>query len=195
MSAIACTQCKKPLMPDLLNTPGFSTCNSCGVQLKVRVFPALYREIPRGQGGETAIVAEESTCFYHPEKKAVVPCEGCGRFLCGLCDMDINGKHLCPACMERGVKIGKLVDLENQRTLYDSLALALAVWPVILVVPVVYFGWLTAPLALYVSIRHWNAPTSILPRGKIRFIIAIILAALQIAVWIILIVTLIRHLW
>lgn len=191
MSAIACTQCKKPLTPELFNTPGFSRCNSCGARLKVRVFPALYRAIPRGQGGEAVLVAEESTCFYHAEKKAIVPCEGCGRFLCGLCDMEINGKHLCPNCMERGVKKGKLVDLQNQRPLYDSIALSLATIPLL----IFYFTLLTAPAAIYVAIRYWNAPTSILPRGKSRFVIAIILAALQIMGWVLLFTVLIGKRW
>jgi hypothetical protein len=159
--------------------------------LKVNVFPALYRAIPRGQGGETVLVAEESTCFYHAEKKAIVPCEGCGRFLCGLCDMEINGKHLCPNCMERGVKKGKLVDLQNQRPLYDSIALALATIPLL----IFYFTLLTAPAAIYVAIRYWNAPTSILPRGKSRFVIAIILAALQIMGWVLLFTVLISKRW
>ena len=69
------------------------------------------------------LVDGEASCFYHPAKKAVLPCESCGRFLCAVCDVEMNGQHLCPACLASGKKKGRLKQLENRRTLYDSLAL------------------------------------------------------------------------
>ena len=47
--------------------------------------------------------------------------------------------------------------------------------------------WLTilsAPMAIYLSIRHWKSPSSIIPRTKVRFVAAIGLATLQIGGWI-----------
>ena len=38
-------------------------------------------------------------------------------------------------------------------------------------------------MALFVAIRYWKAPPSILRRTKIRFVAAIIIALLQIAGW------------
>ena len=64
--------------------------------------------------------------------------------------------------------------------MYDDLALSIAVLPLILI----YFTCITAPIAIYIAIRHWNAPLSVIPRTKVRFLIAIVIASLEIAGWI-----------
>jgi len=147
--------------------------------LQIEVFPALFRQLAPGSNAETVMVEGESTCFYHPNKKAVLPCEACGRFVCALCDCELHGQHYCPACLEVGRKKGKIKSLENQRTLYDSIALSLTIFPLL----IFYFTLITAPMALYIAIRYWNAPRSIIHRTKIRYVIAIVLAALQIIGW------------
>lgn len=180
--SITCTKCYRPLPSELFNTPDLTNCPNCGVVLRVDVFPAFFKNITPGRPGETLVVDNESSCFYHPQKKAVIPCDMCGRFLCALCDVDLNGRHLCPSCLESGETKGKLKSLQNHRTLYDGIALRLAIYPMIL-----FFFWffmiITAPIALFIAIRYWNAPSSIVPRTRIRSIIAIILASLQILGW------------
>lgn len=99
--------------------------------------------------------------------------------MCALCDCELHRDHYCPACLEVGRKKGKIKSLENQRTLYDSIALSLAVFPVL----IFYFTIITAPMALYIAIRYWNAPRSIIHRTKIRYVLAILLASLQIIGW------------
>ena len=47
-----------------------------------------------------------------------------------------------------------------------------------------WFTIFTAPVVIYLTIRHWNSPSSIIPRTKIRFVLAFIIASLQIAGWI-----------
>jgi hypothetical protein len=96
------------------------------------VFRAFFQPVPRGRDGDPVLIEGEASCFYHPQKKAAVPCEACGRFLCALCDCELHGKHFCPACLETGKQKGKIQKLESQRTLYDNIALALAVYPVAL---------------------------------------------------------------
>jgi len=46
-----------------------------------------------------------------------------------------------------------------------------------------WFTLVTAPMALYIAIRHWNAPLSVVGRGKGRFVAAIILSGLQVLGW------------
>jgi hypothetical protein len=179
---IQCPACQTWLMGGPFNQREFGPCPACNVPLLGEVFPALFRKISAGQSGETIMVEGESSCFYHPQKKAVLPCDGCGRFLCALCDCPLQGKHFCPACLEAGRTKGKIKNLDNQRTLYDSIALALAVYPLVIVV-LYYFTFVTAPMSLYVAIRYWNAPQGILRRTKIRFIIAIVIALLTIVGW------------
>lgn len=190
---IQCPVCRAWLMGGPFNQREFGPCPACGVPLMGEIYPALFRKIGTGQSGETIMVEGESSCFYHPQKKAVVPCDGCGRFLCGLCDCLFNSRHYCPTCLEAGKARGKIKNLENQRTLYDSIALALAVYPLITII-FYHITFITAPMALFVAIRYWNAPRSILRRTKARFIVAMTIALLTIGAWITLIVTLVtRH--
>ena len=128
-----CLRCKHVLPAELVNRPGVVPCPFCGAPVHAELFPAFLRPKATGKGGDLLLLETEAGCFYHPEKKAVVPCESCGRFLCALCDCELNQKHFCPVCLEAGPKRGRVRNLENQRLLYDSIALALAVLPVVLV--------------------------------------------------------------
>src|ERR1700722_2328125 len=97
---VQCPKCHAALLDGIINQPELSPCPACGVPLRVEIFPAFFRRINPGQSAETIMVDGESSCFYHPLKKAVLPCEGCGRFLCALCDCESNGQHFCPVCLE-----------------------------------------------------------------------------------------------
>jgi hypothetical protein len=179
IAAVPCTKCNAPLMPaDAFNGPGLIPCPVCGKLLHLEIFPALYRRIAPGRAGEAVVEEVEASCFYHPQKKAVLPCESCGRFVCALCDCVLHGQHLCPACLESGRNKGKIKSLENRRVLHDSMALGFAV---ISMIP--YFFWFAAPAAIYISIRRWNAPNSIVPRGKFRYVLAIIISVLVLLGW------------
>jgi hypothetical protein len=65
----------------------------------------------------------------------------------------------------------------------------LAIYPLL----IFYFTLVTAPIALFVAIRYWNAPRSLVRRTKIRYITAIILASMQIAGWGLLFFTIASH--
>jgi len=148
------------------------------VPIRIDVFPAFTRGLGPGKAGET-LTDDQASCFYHAQKKAVIPCDHCGRFLCALCDVEWGGKHLCPACLEAGKKKGKIVSLERHRLLYDSTALKIAVLPVI----TIWFTLVSAPIALYLAIRYWNSPMSLVRRTKIRFVLAMVISSLQILGW------------
>jgi hypothetical protein len=140
------------------------------------VFPAIAGT--RGGALPEAIAGDsEASCFYHPESRAAVPCDRCGRFLCRLCDIEIEGCHLCPACFQSGVSSSKLHTVETRRTMYDSVALALATLPALMIWPMV----IGAPATLWVIFRRWRSPGSIVPRSRIRFYLAGFLAVAQIA--------------
>jgi len=143
------------------------------------VFPALFRPPPPPVSADPALAEGEASCFHHAAKRAVSACSQCGRFLCALCTVELNGANFCPACLESGASKKKIRNLENYRTLWDSIALGAGAAPLVFFVPMLYFWFLTGPLALFVSIRYWNAPLSIVPRYKWRFIVAILLALVQ----------------
>jgi hypothetical protein len=179
-TAVTCTNCRTPLPPDFFNLPGLTPCPACSVPLQAEVFPAFFRRAAPGRAGEATVEDTESSCFYHPQKRAVLPCDACGRFLCALCDCELDGRHLCPACLEAGRTRGKIKSLENRRVMYDNLALALALFS--FVPPVIYVCWLTAPLSIFLALKHWKTPTSIVHRGKFRFVLAVVIGLLDIAV-------------
>src|SRR5881296_1693780 len=161
---LSCPKCNAALPESLFNRGELAPCSACAAPLQVEVFPALFRTRARGRDGEALMVEGEASCFYHPQKKAALPCQNCGRFLCALCDCELHGQHFCPACLEIGRSKGKIKSLENQRTLYDGIALSLAIAPLL----IFYLTLVTAPMALYFAVRYWNAPRSIVHRTKIR---------------------------
>ena len=175
-----CTNCKAPLSKDAANTNSLVACAACASLLRVDVFPAINRSSPVGQAGAALQVDKEAGCFYHPRKKAVVPCGTCGRFLCALCDVSLNGQHLCPACLEKGKTHRKIKNLENHRTCYDTVALLVATVSIL----IYWITIFTAPIVIYLTVRHWKSPSSIIPRTRIRFILAFLIAGVQIAGWI-----------
>lgn len=174
-----CTHCHTPIPATAVNTGTLVSCTRCDLPHRVDLFPAALTRNLSVTGGETRVSDEEAGCFYHPGKKAVVACESCGRFLCALCDVDLSGRHICFTCLDTRQKKKKDTDLENHRTLYDGIALRLAVFPLL----IFWFTIITAPMSLYMSLRYWNAPSSIVGRTRYRLVLAVILASLQIIAW------------
>jgi hypothetical protein len=176
---IQCPNCRATLMEDFFNLPRLTPCSSCGVPLQVEIYPAFFRKFTPGQKAEAVIVEGESSCFYHSQKKAVRPCDGCGRFLCALCDCELAGQHFCPTCLDVGKTKGKIKSLDNHRTRYDSIALSLAIFPLL----IFYFTLITAPMTLFVAIRYWKAPQSIVRSHRVRLVIAIVIALMELGGW------------
>jgi hypothetical protein len=169
---VTCARCQAPLPNYFFIATNLMPCPSCGTEIRVHAFPALFRSQPAPAVGELSL-AGEAGCFYHPDKRAIVTCHLCGRFLCGLCNVDFKQQNWCPGCLESSSRKRKGIDFENHRVLYDSVALAFATLPFL---ALFYPSLIGAPVALYISVRYWKAPGSILPRTKIRFLVAILLA-------------------
>ena len=146
----------------------------------MEVFPALYRQAEVGKRGDAVTAEGEASCYFHPHKKAVAICSSCGCFICSLCETELAGACLCPSCIDKGRQSETVENLISQRTLHDSLALSVAILP-LLFFPLTV---VSAPLAMYLVIRHWKKPGSILPRSKIRFVCAFLIALAQVCGWI-----------
>ena len=177
---LTCTKCSTPLIEEQLNTESFIPCKICGTMVLAHVFPAYLKKAETAKPTESLIIDHDAGCFYHPKKKAVVVCSSCGRFLCALCDAEINGEHICFSCMEKGKKKKVLQELETHRTLYDSIALRLAILPLI----IFYLTIITAPITVFIVFKYWKKPSSIIQRSKARFVVAMIIALAQIVGWV-----------
>ena len=180
MNAVPCPKC---LLPQPLETEsdGIPTpCPRCHSLLRIFTFPAIHRTLDRGATAEPAMLADDTTCYFHPGKKAAVVCDGCGRFLCTLCDVPIAGQHLCPRCIESGREKKTLTTLETHRTIYPRLALNLTFLP-LLIYPLTI---ITAPLAIFFVFYGWNKPPSLTGgRERIALIVALLFALAQCAAW------------
>lgn len=173
---LTCPVCDAPLKPGKTNQIVDVTCPLCSAEVQTAVFPALFQHQVKSHRSSSLIMADETSCFYHKNKKAILPCSVCGRFMCTLCDMHINGQHLCPACMKSCKQ--ELGNLENHRVLYDKIAFYLAI------IPFTLFLWfmtvITAPATIFIVIRYWKAPNSIVSGSRFRYITALVLALIQI---------------
>jgi hypothetical protein len=175
--SVSCTRCRTAIPYDFYDG-AFHMCPACEASIAMYPFPALTRQ--RDVQVAEPLVDGQSSCFYHPHKKAVVPCESCGRFLCALCDIEMSGVHRCPACLEAGKRKQQLVTLETQHIRYDRIALALTT----IVIPMWPITLITAPAALFLVIRFWNRRSKTLPRWPLGYLLAGLLALAEIGGWI-----------
>jgi hypothetical protein len=166
---IQCPKCSATLAGEVFNQPEATPCPRCAAPLQVEVFPALFRRIAPGRDGELVMVEGESSCFYHPQKKAAVPCDVCGRFLCALCDCEVKGQHLCPSCLESGQRKRSIRGLEDMRVLHSRLALILSILPL----------FITGLAAIWVALRYRKEPGSLVQPMRWAFPVALILGSLQ----------------
>ncbi len=129
---------------------------------------------------EAIVAPEDAGCFYHPQSRAAVPCDLCGRFLCALCDVELHGQHICPACVETGRKKNLMRHLDDGRVLYGRLALMVAVlpllfWPVTMV---------TGPASVFLAIYGWSKPRSLTGGGRASYVIAVLIGLAETAGWV-----------
>lgn len=175
-----CPACRAPWPVEPEALEGLQNCPACRRPVRVLVFPAFRYGPARGATPEPVLMDGEAACFQHPDKRAVVPCAECGRFLCALCDVQLHGRHLCPNCLETGQRKGRLAELERSRTLWDRAALMAALGPLVLCWPVTF---LSAPAAVALGILSFYRPGSLVQRGRARAWVAIGLGLLQLAGW------------
>jgi hypothetical protein len=175
---LTCLRCDAWLSPADFSDGRLRACPRCGLATELRLFPALFRA-PEPVAAAAAPLTDESSCFHHASRRAVVPCDGCGRFLCELCDVEFNGRHLCPGCLVAAQRGDQDNALTTKRVRYDRMALSAALfsillWPLSLV---------AGPAALYLAIRHRRTPLSALPVRRTRLFIAGTLGALITLGW------------
>ncbi len=176
--APSCPGCQHELgRPGVWQTDGAS-CPHCRRELEFSAFPALTT-------GRTAThplvaaVADDATCFFHTENRAVAVCEGCGRYLCTVCGIDYAGSRLCPSCVAGRTRAGRGDVAARDFVLHDSIAMALAILPLLSF----FFTLVTGPVALGYVIYAWQKPLGLLRRSRWRLWVAGGFALVEIAGW------------
>lgn len=84
-------------------------------------------------------------------------------------------------CLQSGRDKQTIKTLQNQRLLYDSIAFHLAFWPMM----TVFLTLVTAPVAIFFTVRHWRTPSGLLPKPIVKSIVAMLLATGQLVGWVI----------
>lgn len=179
---LSCPKCRAGLTGELAPPGAPGECPSCRRPIEGFIFPAHYRPPVTGQAAESVVTAEDAGCFYHPKNRALVPCDLCGRFLCALCDVELHGQHLCPACVDAGRRKNRLRELDGDRMLYGRVALVTAILP-LFVWPLTF---MTGPAAVFIAIYGWNKPPSLTGTRHLSHVAAIVLGLAEISGWVLL---------
>lgn len=176
--ALPCPRCQRLLGPESWIVAHDGVCLHCRTGFEFVGFPAL-TAVRSVVAPQAAVLAADSVCFFHAENRAEAICDGCGRLLCPVCTVPFVGRKLCPACIAATRQSSAPVAVRS-RVLYDTIALAMALVPILLWP----FTVLTSPVALGLVIHGWKQPNSLVRgRGRGRLITAGVLAVIQISAW------------
>lgn len=182
--ALACPQCSTALAPETLSAGLSARCPHCGTELHGTVFPAFWKS-PADLAGRAEFAGEgEAVCFFHPENRAALSCEKCGRFICSVCEFTVGSRHICPSCLSSGLAGEKLPELIPWRFVWSDAAMIVGVLPLLLGVFMWPFIVGSGAAAIFLALFGWKRPGS-LPRGKRHWaaVVAIVGGILQIAIW------------
>lgn len=181
--SVKCPRCTYPLSVERYNKKGgaYQECRSCRSKFSVFAFQALYR---RPQKSDEAVAADldDSTCFYHADKKAEHLCDDCGRFLCSLCSLPLGDETVCSSCLELRRSGKGMHALAPRQIRYDKLAQLLMVFSLISMVCLWFTLVIPIGLALgsmYVAFRYWKGPQGLARAYKLRMILAILFSLLS----------------
>lgn len=179
---LECPKCSAVLPAGTPGDPGRIDCPTCGIELRVVVFPALFRDDVKPVVAESVMADGEASCFFHAGKKAVHPCAGCGRFLCALCDLEIAGEHLCASCVESGRKKGSIQQIEAKRFIAGYCCLSLGILSLLIFCMPLSFVILPTQIILWAMNR--KKPQSLVgKRPWVGYVVGMALSALSILFW------------
>lgn len=171
-ASLSCLKCGTLLELDPKAGSSELHCTACDIDQHYFLFPSFGSRIKPGQRAELAVADGEGTCFFHPTKRAQVPCDLCGRFLCALCDLDLAGQHLCSSCLPAAQKKGQLAHLDRRRFLPHSAAISLVICS-LLVIPLAV---ILAPIAIYFAARTLRGESGLVTRGRWQAVLCILTA-------------------
>lgn len=177
---LICPKCQASLAPEETAGSFSGPCPSCNRPVEQFVFPAYWRPVAIGRNAEALVTTEDASCFNHPARRAQAPCDICGRFLCGLCDVEIQGQHFCPTCVNASDGKRRVRNLDGGRTLWSGIALLLSIVPILVFWPLTI---LTGPVAVFLAIYGWRKPQSLVRPGRAAAIVAIVFGLGETVLW------------
>lgn len=180
MALVRCALCNQPLHVPEGAAFGVGTCISCHRESSIAAFPAL---VKNGAPKPPTLSVDppapgEAACYYSPNRRATKECSHCGVLISDIWAAQWGSETVCLKCLEHLRGQGKDERFESRRILWDNVALVLTLVPLTFVFWM--FAFLTAPAALFIGLRHWNSPRSLVPRSRARLVVALLLAFAQV---------------
>lgn len=175
-----------------------ANCKACGKRLKAFLLPSLYQNLlaPPPLPAEPPQPGE-AVCFYDSNRRATKSCSHCGVFISDNWAALWGSETVCLKCLGDLRKKGEDKRFQASRTLWDNITLTLSLGPwfiaVLLLLTIVGYMFsamalmltlFTAPIAIFVGLRHWNAPRSLVPRSRLRLVSGVVFAVLQVILWV-----------
>ncbi len=181
--AITCPRCHHSNPLDSFDGTAAVPCPACGAELEFRMFPAAGRGRgasgePVGADGNAGLREGEASCFFCEGQVATAACETCGRFICDRCKVDWAGHLTCLSCIHANREIKDNDLFKSRRVIHDNVALSILLWPLVVPVYGLFFSLVISPVSLYLAIRHWNSSRGLVPRGRFRLVVTIVLSLL-----------------
>lgn len=183
---VHCGSCRFPIPVEIGTDWVVKECPTCRHNLVAMVFPAGAAMDAGPVRAVDAVSDGMAACFFHAERPASVPCGICGRFLCELCDLRIDKRHLCAVCLqsaqeEKAPAGDKAADRVRERTfLPQNMAIIMGVYGPLSIIGL-YLMFITAPAAIWLSLRHWNHPGGVQRRGRWRMVVSLLAGLAQLA--------------
>ncbi len=187
-------------MPEqLFRQNGSASCSLCKKVVHALILPSFYKSPflappslpsdPPAQG--------EASCFYNPTRRATKCCDHCGVYISDAWAAQWGSQTVCLKCLEELRSKNGNTQFEAKRILWDNVALIFSVGPWLIAIAlfmtlilymfsplVIMLTTLTAPTAIFIALRYWNAPRSLVPRGRGRLVWATVFAVLQLIGWV-----------
>ena len=182
-----CPLCNRLLGPEFWNSGQFQSCPACSAQVMTIAFPTIY--VPSGTSSIVACEVGESSCFFHASNRAETICDGCGRFLCGLCSISFGQRRFCPDCIYRSRRQKSDLLLSDQAVLFDNIAIAVLALSV-LTLSYLILGLFVSLLTVCTAFVGWKYQRTLVRRSRFRFGFALILGLIGASVWILLLLLL-----
>ncbi len=182
-----CPLCNCLLGPEFWNSGQFQSCPACSAQVMTIAFPTIY--VPSGTSSIVACEAGESSCFFHASNRAETICDGCGRFVCGLCSISFGQRKFCPDCIYRSRRQKSDLLLSDQAVLFDNIAIAVLALSV-LTLSYLILGLFVSLLTVCTAFVGWKYQRTLVRRSRFRFGFALILGLIGASVWILLLLLL-----
>jgi hypothetical protein len=178
---LLCPNCSEPLAVSLFVAGQSGQCPACHAQVEAYIFPEFHRD-PAPRPEFRLAEEHEAVCYFHARYRAKTPCDNCGRFLCDICTIRVGSRQLCAECLSQLRKQKNETGLVLYAPLFDNTALFLVTAPLLTGI-FAFFTFFSAPVSLFLSFYYWPRQWTLLPRSRLRFVIAIFLSVLLISCW------------